>query len=59
MNSELLGSDRTVMIGNVIEKNFGKEFFRPELSALSFLLMAVILIGVAVYARLLGTEDIA
>ena len=59
VNSELLGSDRTVMIGNIIEKNFGKEFFRPELSALSFLLMAVILIGVAVYARLLGTEDIA
>jgi len=59
VNSELLGSERTVMIGNIIEKNFGKEFFRPELSALSFLLMAVILIGVAIYARLLGTEDIA
>lgn len=59
VNSEMLGSDRTVMIGNIIEKNFGKEFFRPELSALSFMLMAMILIGVLVYARLLGTEEIA
>ena len=59
VNSELLGSDRTVMIGQIIEKNFGKEFFRPELSALSFMLMALILVGVIVYARLLGTEEIA
>ena len=59
VNSELLGSDRTVMIGQIIEKNCGKEFFRPELSALSFMLMAMILVGVIVYARLLGTEEIA
>ena len=59
VNSELLGSDRTVMIGQIIEKNFGKEFFRPELSALSFMLMAMILVGVIVYARLVGTEEIA
>jgi spermidine/putrescine transport system permease protein len=59
VNSELLGSERTVMIGNIIEKNFGKEFFRPELSALSFMLMAIILVGVIIYARLLGTEDLA
>lgn len=59
VNSELLGSERTVMIGNIIEKNFGKEFFRPQLSALSFMLMAIILIGVIIYARALGTEDLA
>lgn len=59
VNSELLGSERTVMIGNIVEKNFGKDFFRPELSALSFLLMAVILVGVIIYARALGTEDLA
>ncbi len=58
VNAELLGSERTVMIGNVIEANFGKEFFRPELSALSFMLMAIILVGVIVYARLLGTEEL-
>ena len=59
VNSELLGSERTVMIGNIIEKNFGKEFFRPQLSALSFMLMAIILVGVIIYARVLGTEDLA
>jgi spermidine/putrescine transport system permease protein len=58
VNSELLGSERTTMIGNVIEQNFGREFFRPELSALSFMLMAIILIGVLVYARALGTEEL-
>lgn len=58
VNSELLGSERTIMIGNIIEKNFGKEFFRPELSALSFMLMAMILVGVILYARALGTEDL-
>ncbi len=58
VNAELLGSERTVMIGNIIEKNFGKEFFRPELSALSFMLMAIILVGVIIYARLLGTEEL-
>ena len=47
------------MIGNIIAKNFGKDYFRPELSALSFMLMAIILIGVLIHARLLGTEEIA
>ena len=59
VNAELLGSDKQVMIGNIIEKNFGKEFFRPQLSALSFMLMGLILIGVLIYARVLGTEEIA
>lgn len=58
INAELLGSDRQTMIGNIIEKNFAKEFFRPELSALSFMLMALILIGVLLYARVLGTEEL-
>jgi spermidine/putrescine transport system permease protein len=59
VNADLLGSDQQTMIGNIIERNFGQEFFRPELSALSFMLMAVILVAVLVYARLLGTEEIA
>ncbi len=46
------------MIGNIIERNFAKEFFRPELSALSFMLMAMILVGVLLYARILGTEEL-
>ncbi len=58
VNAELLGSDRQTMIGNIIERNFAKEFFRPELSALSFMLMALILGGVLLYARILGTEEL-
>ncbi len=58
VNAELLGSDRQTMIGNIIERNFSKEFFRPELSALSFMLMALILVGVLLYARILGTEEL-
>ncbi len=58
VNSELLGSERTNMIGNIIERNFQKEVFRPAMSALSFVLMAVILVGVLIYARLLGTEEL-
>jgi len=58
VNVEFIGSERQTMIGNVIEKNFTKAFFRPELSALSFVLMAMILVAVLVYAKLLGTEDL-
>lgn len=58
INSTLLGSLKTTMIGNIIENNFLKPALRPESSALSFVLMALILIGVLVYARLLGTEDL-
>ena len=58
VNAELLGGDRQRMIGNVIEANFQKEIFRPTMSALSFVLMLLILGGVLLYARLLGTEDL-
>jgi spermidine/putrescine transport system permease protein len=58
VNSELLGSDRTRMIGNIIERNFLQEQFRPGISALSFVLMALILVAVLGYARILGTEEL-
>lgn len=59
VNAELLGSDKQRMIGNIIEKNFLKESLRPQMSAMSFVLMLLILVGVLVYARLLGTEELA
>jgi spermidine/putrescine transport system permease protein len=59
INAELLGSDRQRMIGNIIEKNFLKEPLRPEMSAMSFVLMLLILGGVLLYARILGTEELA
>ncbi len=59
VNAELLGSDNTKMIGNVIES----QFFRvpggfPTAAALSFTLMALILAMVFVYVRRFGTEEL-
>jgi spermidine/putrescine transport system permease protein len=46
------------MIGNVIQNQFLTQNNYPTASALSFILMAGILVAVAVYARLLGTEEL-
>ncbi|GAA4945722.1 ABC transporter permease [Actinoplanes utahensis] len=58
VNSELLGSSETTMIGQVIQAKFLQNSDYPSASALSFTLMAVLLIGVFTYARALGTEDV-
>jgi spermidine/putrescine transport system permease protein len=58
VNAELLGSPKTRMIGNVIQGRFLQSTDYPIASALSFLLMAGILVTVLIYARALGTEDL-
>jgi len=58
VNAELLGTARTQMIGNVIQGRFLEISDYPMASALSFILMAAILLGVLVYARVLGTEEL-
>ncbi|GAA0460535.1 ABC transporter permease [Actinoplanes capillaceus] len=58
VNSELLGSSETTMIGQVIQSQFLSNSDYPSASALSFTLMTVLLIGVFAYARALGTEDV-
>ena len=58
VNAELLGNPQTTMIGNVIQREFLTNNDYPTASALSFILMAGILIAVAVYARLLGTDEL-
>jgi spermidine/putrescine transport system permease protein len=58
VNSELLGSSSTTMIGQVIQAQYLQYSSYPTASALSFTLMAVLLIGIFVYARILGTEDV-
>jgi spermidine/putrescine transport system permease protein len=58
VNAELLGNPQTTMIGNVIQREFLANNDYPTASALSFILMAGILIAVAVYARLLGTDEL-
>jgi spermidine/putrescine transport system permease protein len=57
VNAALLGNPSTTMIGNVIQTRFLVNADYPTASALSFILMAAILVVVTVYARLLGTEN--
>lgn len=59
VNAELLGNPSTTMIGNVIQNKFLTENDYPAASALSFLLMAGVLVVVGVYARILGTEELS
>jgi spermidine/putrescine transport system permease protein len=58
INVEFIGSEQQTMIGNIVSENFLKESLRPQMSAISFVLMALILIGVFIYASALGTEDL-
>ena len=56
INAELLGTPQQFMIGNVIQSRFLEVTDYPTAAALSFILMAVILVMVAAYARMAGTE---
>jgi spermidine/putrescine transport system permease protein len=58
INAELLGNPSTRMIGNVIQNRLLVQNDYPVGSALSFMLMAGIVVAVFVYARLLGTEQL-
>ncbi len=59
VNAEFLGGPNNQMIGNVIQGEFLTRGNYPTAAALSFILMALITAGVLVYAKLLGTEEIA
>jgi spermidine/putrescine transport system permease protein len=58
INAELLGNPGTTMVGNVIQRQFLVVRDYPTAAALSFMLMLLILAGVALYGRLLGTEEL-
>ena len=58
VNAELLGNPQSLMIGNVIQARYLQVTDYPTASALSFVLMVAILIGLFIYARLLGTEEL-
>ena len=58
INAQLLGSSQQYMIGNVIQSQFLVVRDYPVAAALSFVLMAVILVGIAIYARALGTQSL-
>jgi len=58
INAQLLGSPRTHMIGNVIQSKFLELTDYPAAASMSFVLMAAILLMVAIYARVVGTEKL-
>jgi spermidine/putrescine transport system permease protein len=58
INAQLLGSPKNHMIGNVIQSKFLELTDYPSAAAMSFVLMAAILLLVALYARAVGTEKL-
>jgi spermidine/putrescine transport system permease protein len=58
VNATILGGPSTTMIGNIIQTQYFTNLNYPVAASLSFILMAILLVGVFLYARLLGTEDV-
>jgi spermidine/putrescine transport system permease protein len=58
INAALLGTPRQFMIGNVIQSKYLVIQDYPEAAALSFILMTFILVGIALYARVLGARNL-
>src|ERR1044071_5585076 len=58
INAALLGTPKQYMIGNVIQSKFLNILDYPTAAALSFTLMLFILIGIFIYARLLGARNL-
>jgi spermidine/putrescine transport system permease protein len=58
INAQLLGTPRQYMIGNVIQSKFKVIADYPQAAALSFILMAAILVMILLYTRLIGTEKL-
>jgi spermidine/putrescine transport system permease protein len=58
INSQLLGSPRTTMIGQVVSGQFLRVLDYPTAAALSVVLMVTIVVLVALYVRRAGTEEL-
>jgi spermidine/putrescine transport system permease protein len=58
INSRLLGNTQTVMIGQVIDSEFLRVQDYSTAAAVSFVLMFIIVVIVAVYVRRAGTEEL-
>src|SRR5215213_531197 len=58
INAQFLGTSRQYMIGNVIQSKFLAVTDYPVAAALSFVLLAVIVVAVLLYARALGTRNL-
>jgi spermidine/putrescine transport system permease protein len=58
INAALLGTPNQYMIGNVIQAKFLNILDYPTAAALSFTLMLFILVGIFLYARVLGARNL-
>jgi spermidine/putrescine transport system permease protein len=58
IDADLLGGVNQTVIGQVIYREFLTNFDYPAGAALSFMLMGGILLGVLLYVRALGTEEL-
>jgi len=56
INAQLLGTPRQYMVGNVIQSKFLELIDYPAAASLSFILMALILVALLAYAKVVGTE---
>jgi spermidine/putrescine transport system permease protein len=58
INAERLGNQNTAVIGSAVQSQFLEQSDYPTAAAMSFVLMAIITLGVLIYARFLGTEEL-
>jgi spermidine/putrescine transport system permease protein len=58
VNASILGGTGQTMIGNIIQTLYLTNSDYPDASALSILLMAILMVGIFIYARALGTRDL-
>jgi spermidine/putrescine transport system permease protein len=58
INAQLLGSPTNHMIGNVINSKYNELIDYPAAAAMSFILMAIIVALVLMYARAVGSEKL-
>ncbi|MGE4426613.1 MAG: ABC transporter permease [Solirubrobacteraceae bacterium] len=58
INAAILGNPNTTMIGNVIQSKFITVLDYPTAAALSFVLMAAILVLIVIFSRTLGTKTV-
>ena len=56
INADVLGGPGTTMVGNVIQSKFLVQGDYPEAAALSVIVMTIMVVLVAIYARFLGTD---
>jgi spermidine/putrescine transport system permease protein len=58
-SATLLGNPQTSVIGNVVQTHFLNRNDYPTAAAVRLVLVAIITVLVLIYAKFLGTEDLA